>query len=205
MPSASKQFPQKCSPLLSPRLQYSSGLEGDGQHFVRCCLLSETESWKASTAASCTPDLPASPCSLPQFHRVRVQLTSPSASPHAVSPHHLLTSYNTSRAISDFAMSREFLSVLTKSPQKGKEAGGKHVTAQCALPSSGRNTAGMILGALLRIAVCKGEEGRSPGITSSHSPVLLSAQPFPNPSYLVAFLPFRQCGEKQQPRITHGR
>lgn len=62
----------------------------------------------------------------------------------------------------------------------------------------------MVLHDLLKIAVCTGEEGRSPGVTSHTHQLLVSAQPFPSPPYLVAFMPFKQRWEKQQPRITHG-
>lgn len=60
-----------------------------------------------------------------------MQLASPYAS-HGVQPRHLFTPYDASRAAADLTVRREFWSPLTKTPQRGEEAGRKaHRSTVC--------------------------------------------------------------------------
>lgn len=121
VPSASKQFPQKCSPPLSFGLRYSSSLEGDRQHFVICCLSPRGRGMESQCSFLHAVRLPLAPF----VSSVESGSSYPALVPLLMEWNLTICSqpYSASKAATDFTMRHECLPPLTKNPQRGKEAG----------------------------------------------------------------------------------
>lgn len=97
------------------------------------------------------------------------------------------------------------MSPLTKNPQKGKRAGWRAESTVCPSVFREGEGGGDSPHALLRIAVCTGEEGSSPGITSSHSPAAGVCAALPKPilpsSFHVCRTVLGQTAAQNHPRV----